>query len=59
MDEKRSTCPECKGTGCDPEPLKAPADGSAFLFPRCSVCGGKGKVGAEELGRIRKRRRKG
>jgi hypothetical protein len=50
-------CPECQGTGCDPEPLKAPADDSAFLFPRCSTCGGKGKINAEQMRRYLKRRK--
>jgi len=55
MDRSLSTCPECKGTGCDPEPLKAPADGSAFLFPRCAVCNGKGKISDKELSRYRRK----
>ena len=40
-------CPECKGTGCDPEPLQAP-DGSNFLFPRCELCKGQGALSAQQ-----------
>jgi DnaJ-class molecular chaperone len=37
-------CPECNGTGCDPEPLEAPADGTFYLFPRCALCRGLGTL---------------
>ena len=49
MERSEKKCPECKGTGCDPEPLKAPADDTEFLFPRCSLCRGKGMITVEEF----------
>ena len=49
-------CPECQGTGYDPEPLEAP-DGSNFLFPRCERCKGKGTLSDEQLRTYRKRQR--
>ena len=41
---KTVPCPECRGSGCDPDPLQAPADGALYLFPRCAFCRGKGTV---------------
>ncbi len=37
------TCPECKGSGCTAQPLRAPDD-SLFLFPRCELCKGQGRL---------------
>ena len=56
VEDSAKKCPECKGTGCDPEPLKAPADNTAFLFPRCALCRGKGVVAPEEYERYLKKK---
>ena len=50
-------CPECHGTGCDPEPLQAPADGTSYLVPRCSLCRGKGTISEEQQRRYLSRQR--
>ncbi len=39
-------CPECGGSGCA-QALRAP-DESLFLFPRCEVCKGKGKLDTQQ-----------
>ena len=39
-------CPECGGSGCA-QSLRAP-DESLFLFPRCEVCKGKGKLNLQQ-----------
>ncbi len=39
-------CPECGGSGCA-QSLRAP-DESLFLFPRCEVCKGKGKLSPQQ-----------
>ncbi len=49
-------CPECEGTGCDPQSLKAPADGTEFLFPRCELCRGKGVVAEEVYEKYKKKK---
>ena len=49
-------CPECGGTGCDPEPLQAP-DGTTYLFPRCSLCRGRGAISEEQYRRYLSRQR--
>jgi DnaJ-class molecular chaperone len=51
------TCPECKGSGCAPQPLQAPDD-SLFLFPRCECCKGKGRLSDAERTAYLKRREK-
>jgi DnaJ-class molecular chaperone len=56
MERSKKKCPECKGTGCDPEPLKAPADDTEFLFPRCSLCRGKGMITVEQFEKYMKKK---
>ena len=41
--ENERICPLCGGTGCDREPLER-SDQVAFLFPRCELCGGSGRL---------------
>lgn len=41
--ESESMCPLCGGTGCDREPLTS-SDQVAFLFPRCQLCNGAGRL---------------
>ena len=38
-------CPACKGTGFLPV-IKQPAPGKRIYGPRCTKCGGKGKLDA-------------
>ena len=41
-------CPACNGTGFLPV-IKQPAPGKRIYGPRCTKCGGKGKLSACEL----------
>jgi len=45
--ESEHVCPLCGGTGCDREPLTS-AEQVAFLFPRCELCGGLGRLAQDQ-----------
>ncbi len=45
--ESKHICPLCGGTGCDREPLTS-AEQVAFLFPRCELCGGLGRLAQDQ-----------
>jgi DnaJ-class molecular chaperone len=44
-DVAEEICPACNGTGFVPV-IKQPAPGKRIYAPRCTKCGGKGRVSA-------------
>lgn len=50
MEDKRVTCIHCGGNGVEPSTKAELADGMFFdCNPRCTVCGGSGKVTPERI----------